>query len=185
MLTNSNRKITQEAIQIANAGNPMCIIDFFKEWHDSIEDEIRLDMICRMLNGAAKTNMLINGCFDCLGACEVGFIILHILQNFDEDTFYMVKMPLHIYLHIMGIIVRSHLASNFIKKMDDLDLIGRFQYKFRNYMAADEPINHELREIVTQYITVYGTNSALKKLLNTLPMKPSAKNNEFVSWANS
>lgn len=184
MITNNNEKINQEAIQIANIGNPMRIINFFKEWHDGIAEKTRLDMIRRMLNSAAKANMLINGCYECLEGTEVGLIILHILKDFDEDTLYDVKMPVHVYLHIMGVIIESSLASAFIEKLVNLNLVDRFQYKFRNYLAEDESVNHELRKLVSQYMTEKGTSKTLKKLLNTLPIKPTIQSSTLQSWAN-
>lgn len=184
MITNNNEKINQEAIQITNTGNPKQIIDFLNEWHDGIDEKTRLNMIRRMLNNAAKANMLINGCYGCLNEIEVGLIILYILKYFDEDTFYMVKMPMHIYLHIIRVIIKSPFACTFIGKLVDLELVDRFQYKFRNYLAEDEPANHELRELVSQYMTEKGTGKALKKLLNTLPIKPIIQSSTLDSWTN-
>jgi hypothetical protein len=178
MITKNNEITNREAIEVANRGNPIQIINFFKESHDSITEKTRLYMMLRMLNSSPKTNMLINGCYECLGSTEACFIILHILKEFDEDTLYMVKMPVHVYSHIMSLIVSSPLASLFIEKLIELDLVDRFHYKFRNYLAQDEPINHELRELVI----ANGFKKALKSLLNTLPVRRISYSSTDDDW---
>lgn len=164
--------------------NPYAVIQKFHQYHDWLTPEERRTLISSMWSTPQKVNMLINGCFPYLTAPECCAILWHIMDRYDDDALYQVKMPITVYIEFMGKVFHSKRNGHkFILKLTNADLVDRFIIKWRRYLQEDEDVNYNIRRAVAKVMNSFKSRE-LKSLLILLPKPIEDVNADFEDWNN-